>query len=353
MKLLLPLFFLIFISNAYTQNTPLYIGTYTLGSSEGIYKLDFNSELGTLDNLQLVAETDNPSFLAFSPNKTHLYTVNENDEGTVSVFKVEGDGSLKPINRVESFGAAPCHIAVSKTVRKAVVSNYSGGNFALFNIDSNENLSTATQVIDHFTRTEKAHVHSAQFINNDLFVADLGKNALYLYNTQNNDEYFKISGSVVPFTENAGPRHFVLTQKGDFIYVLNEYANTVTAIKKESDTFRLIENYSTLTDGYNGENACADIHLSNNEHFLYASNRGENTIAVFKRNTKKGSLKKIQNINIEGDWPRNFTLDPTSRFLLVANQKSNNISVFKIDQKKGTLSYLKSYTVPTPVCLLF
>ncbi|MFV0564372.1 MAG: lactonase family protein [Flavobacteriaceae bacterium] len=353
MNRLLAFIFSIVIFNTYAQDTPLYVGTYTNGDSQGIYKFDFNTETGELNNLQLVAAISNPSFIAFSPNKKHIYAVNENENGTVSAFSIQPDGSLALINQVESFGGAPCHVSVNGASNKVAVSNYLGGNFALFNINPDGSLSDATQVVNHFTRTETAHVHSAQFIGNDLFVADLGKNALYHYNTQNNDEYFKISNSVVPFTENAGPRHFATTKGNRFIYVVNELAGTVTAIKKKGDSFFLIDNYTTLDENYNGKNACADIHLSNDEGFVYASNRGENSIAVFKRNTKKGTLKKIQNVSVEGDWPRNFTLDPTGRFLLVANQKSNTISIFNIDTKKGTLLYLQSYNAPTPVCLVF
>lgn len=337
----------------YAQNTSMYIGTYTQGDSQGIYKMDFNNETGVLGNLQLVAKTSNPSYISFSANKKYMYAVNENHDGMVSAFSIAPNGSLTLINQVESFGGAPCHISINNTTNKVVVSNYLGGNFALFDINPNGSLNPAMQVTNHFTRTKKSHVHSGQFVDNDLYIADLAQNALYLYNTQNNDEYFKITPSVVPFTENAGPRHFAITKNKQFIYVINELASTVTAIKRTNDTFQLIANYSTLSPNYNNKNASADIHLSKDERFVYASNRGENSIAVFKRNTKKGTLKNIQNISVEGNWPRNFTLNPTGQFLLVANQKSNSISVFKINTKKGTLHFLKAYDAPTPVCLLF
>ena len=143
------------------------------------------------------------------------------------------------------------------------------------------------------------------------------------------------------------------TENGKFIYVINEYGGSITSIKKTDSGFEQIDLDSTLDKNYKGINKCADIHLSKDERFLYGSNRGENTIAVFKRNTVTGMLKKIQNTSVHGDWPRNFTLDSTGRFLLVANQRSHNISVFKINILSGKLKFLHDVKAASPVCLLF
>jgi 6-phosphogluconolactonase len=151
----------------------------------------------------------------------------------------------------------------------------------------------------------------------------------------------------------AGPRHFEISKTGDYIYVINELNSTITALKKGADKYVEIQTISTLKDGFIGMNACADIHLSSDENYLYGSNRGENTIVVFKRNIENGLLEKIQTISVEGDWPRNFTLAPNGAFLLVANQRSKNISTYKVNQKTGTLTFVKSIDAPTPVCLLF
>lgn len=336
-----------------TKITPLYIGTYTSGESEGIYKFDFNSKTGDLNNLQLVAETKNPSFIAFAPNKKHIYAVGEDDNGTVSAFTIEENGQLKFINRVKSFGGAPCHISVNEAGTKAAASNYIGGNIALYSINKDGSLSNASQVFDHNTPEQKSHAHSAQFYKNDLFVADLGKNSVYEYQTKDTENYNLKTKAIVNSEDNAGPRHFSLTKDGMFIYIINELNSTITAAKKVDEHFELIHNKSTLSLDYSGKNACADIHLSKDERFLYGSNRGENSIAVFKRNTETGGIDKIQNISVHGDWPRNFSLDTTGKFLLVANQKSNNICVFKVDTNTGMLTFLKDYKAPTPVCLLF
>jgi 6-phosphogluconolactonase len=336
------------------QNMPLYIGTYTDGDSKGIYQAKFNTETGELSHFKLAAETQNPSYIAYSPNKKFIYAVGEGGDGTVSAFKLKENGNLEFLNTVSSNGGAPCHISINPAGDKVVVSNYVGGNVSLYEIKDDGTLNPAYQVFKYSTKEKASHAHSAQFYKSNLFVSDLGMDALYIY-TLNNDgkTYDLVSSSSVSISEKAGPRHFVITKDGNFIYNINEYASTITASKKEINGFLLIDNYSTLAKDYKGANSCADIHLSKNEDFLYGSNRGENTIAVFKRNTVDGTLTKIQNIDVEGEWPRNFTLDPTGKFLLVANQKSNTISVFKIHPDSGTLSYLNSVKTPSPVCLLF
>lgn len=336
------------------QSIPLYTGTYTDGDSQGIYQATFNTETGELSHFKLAAETQDPSYIAYSPNKRFIYAVGEGGEGTVSAFKVKENGTLEFLNTVPSNGGAPCHISINPAGNKAVVSNYVGGNVSVYEIKDDGTLNPAYQVFEYNTTEKASHAHSAQFFKSNLFVSDLGMDAVYIY-TLNNDgkTYDLVSSSSVSIQEKAGPRHFVITKDGNFIYNINEYASTITASKKEINGFLLIDHYSTLAKDYKGANSCADIHLSKNENFLYGSNRGENTIVVFKRNTVDGTLTQIQNIDVEGEWPRNFTIDPSGKFLLVANQKSNNISVFKINSESGTLSYLSSVKTPSPVCLLF
>ncbi|AJR02611.1 lactonase family protein [Siansivirga zeaxanthinifaciens] len=349
--LLLILTLLLF--NCKNQMAPLYVGTYTSGESEGIYKIDFNTKTGEINNLLIVAKTKNPSFITYAPNKKYVYAVGEDDNGTLSSFKIEKNGELTFINRVKSFGGAPCHVSVNTMGTKLAVSNYVGGNLVLYDINNDGSLSDASQIFNHNTTNEKSHAHSAQFYKNDLYVADLGRNSVFEYQTNDNKSYTLKTEAILDTEKNAGPRHFVLTNNGQFIYIINELNSTITAAKRVNDAFELIHNKSTLSEEYTGKNACADIHLSKDERFLYGSNRGENSIAVFERNTETGEITKMQNMSTHGDWPRNFSLDPTGNFLLVANKKSNNISVFKVDTNTGKLSFLKDYKAPTPVCLLF
>ncbi|MBP0905694.1 lactonase family protein [Mariniflexile gromovii] len=334
------------------QNTPMYVGTYTDGFSEGIYKFDFNLNTGELTNLQLAIATENPSFIAYSPNKKYLYAVSESLGGTIASFKIQEYGQLKFLNKVSSHGEGPCHVSLNKQGNKAVVSNYRGGSAAIYNISRDGKLNEASQVFNYNTTDKESHAHSAQFFKDELYIADLGMNAVYQYKLKNNI-YELTTPSIFKTTENPGPRHFALTKNGEFIYIINELSGSITSIKKKASGFEQIDFDATLEDTYEGKNACADIHLSKNELYLYGSNRGENSIAVFKRNKVDGTIEKIQTMPVHGDWPRNFTLDPSGKFLLVANQKSQNISVFSIEAATGMLTFLHSVKAPRPVCLLF
>ena len=341
-----------------TKNVSLYVGTYTDGKSEGIYQLQFNQDTGELSTMKLAAKVENPSFLAYSPNKKYLYAVSEttNFKGTqsgfVSAYKVQENGQLQFLNKVSSEGAHPCHISIDLTGKKAVVSNYTGGTVAIYQILANGSLSEAIQVLDHNTENETSHAHSSQFLKDRLYVSDLGRNSVYEYRYVQ-DKYELVTPSIVNMTDNSGPRHFTISEKGDFMYIINEYSNTVTSAVKTNEKFQLLTHNTTLDDKFKGESYCADIHLSKNEQFLYGSNRGENSIVVFERNLTNGSLQKIQTISVNGDWPRSFTLSPNGKFLIVANQKSKNISVYRINETTGMLTFLHSIDVPIPVYLLF
>ena len=334
------------------QNTQLYIGTYTNATSEGIYKLDFNLKTGELSNLQLAVATQSPSFIAYSPNKKFLYSVNESLDGFVSAYKIQENGLLKFLNKVNSNGKGPSHISLNKQGNKAAVSNYGGGSASIYNISRDGKLNEASQIFNYDTADKKSRAHSAQFFKDELFLADLGMNTLYQYKLKNN-AYELISPEIIKMEGNPGPRHFAITKTGQFIYIINEYGSSVTSIKRTDSGFEQIDYDSTLNEGYEGKNSCADIHLSKNEVYLYGSNRGENSIVVFKRNKIDGTIEKIQTMPVHGDWPRNFTLDPTGKFLLVANQRSHNITVFSVSTSTGKLTFLNEVKVPSPVCLLF
>ncbi len=352
MKSNFPLLTLLIFMSCKSQITPLYVGTYTDGYSEGIYKLDFNQSTGELNNLQLAVSTQNPSFIAYSRNRRYIYAVNENLGGSVSSFKIKENGHLNFLNKVSSNGENPCHISINKQGNKAVVSNYSSGSASIYSIARDGKLNEASQIFNYNTEEKVSHAHSAQFFRDELYISDLGTNSLYQYKLKGNT-YELTLPTVVEMPENPGPRHFTITKNGQYIYVINEYGNSVRSIKRTENGFKQIDYDNTLDENYKGESFCADIHLSRNELYLYGSNRGENSIVVFKRNKLDGSIEKIQTVPVHGNWPRNFTLDPSGKFLLVANKKSQNISVFKINPSTGKLSFLNDVKVPRPVCLLF
>ena len=356
MKRILLIFFLCCSSIAYTQNISLFVGTYTDDTSNGIYHYNFNSKTGEISNQQLAAKIINPSYLAYAANRKFLYAVSEVDNfnnsksGSVTSFSLNNNGSLQFINKMSSNGAHPCHISLNKKGTKAVISNYTGGTISIHNIEKTGEINPAYQVINHNTSTKKSHTHSAQFFKNELFVSDLGLD--YLAHYENSETTFLLKNNYL-ISDKAGPRHFEIAENGNFVYVINELNSTITVLKKGNEKYNEIQNISTLEKKFNGESFCADIHLSKNEKYLYASNRGENSIAVFKIDRKKGTVQKIQTISTKGTWPRNFCIAPNGKFLLVANQKSKNISVFTLNKKTGKLAYLYSKNTPTPVCLLF
>ena len=354
--LLIVLFFCFSIASA--QNIPLYVGTYTDADSEGIYLYDFNLKTGELTHKKLAVEAVNPSYIAFSSDKKLLYSVGETDnfEGTksgfVNAYSVSKDGTLQFINKVSSNGAHPCHIQLNNDNSKIAVSNYTGGTVSVHSISKNGEILPAMQVIDHNKGNEQSHAHSAQFFKNNLFIADLGLSTFSQYGFAENGKKYQLKTDY-KIENNAGPRHFEIAKKGKFIYVINELNSTISVLKQQKDSYVFVQNISTLADGFDGKSFCADIHLSKDGQFLYGSNRGENSIAVFKINKKSGELQKEQTISTNGDWPRNFTLSPDGNYLLVANQRSNNISVFRVNKKTGDLTFLNSVKTPTPSCLLF
>lgn len=360
MKYSLFTFLFFCFSMASAQNIPLYVGTYTDADSgsEGIYRYDFNLKTGELTHKKLAAEAVNPSYITFSSDKKLLFSVGETDNfegkksGFANAYSVTESGTLQLINKVSSNGAHPCHVQLNNDNTKLAVSNYTGGTVSLHSITKNGEISPATQVIDHNNPTQQSHAHSAQFLKNNLFIADLGLSTFSQYNFAKNDKKYRLKTSY-KIENNAGPRHFEISKKGKFIYVINELNSTIAVLKKQKDSYVFIQNISTLDAKFDGKSFCADIHLSKDEQFLYGSNRGENSIAAFKINKKSGEIQKIQTISTNGDWPRNFTLSPDGNYLLAANQRSKNISVYRVDKKTGKLTFLHSINSPTPSCLLF
>jgi 6-phosphogluconolactonase len=335
----------------------LFVGTYTDGDSKGIYKLKFNANDGVLTGEELVAELTNPSFLAISKDNKNLYAVQETADydsigGGVTSFAIENE-ALTQLNSKGSAGAHPCHVAISPNGQIAV-SNYTGGNLSIFDLETDGSLGDR-QIIFHKTRDtlKTAHVHKAHFNKDGLFVADLGLDALKRY-TKRAYGWTPAHQNTIAMGDGAGPRHFEFSENRNYLYVLNELNASIAVLKRDDEgSYNQIETKPTLSKDFKGENACADIHLSSDGKFLYASNRGENTVVIFEVAAETGKLSLVGRTSVNGDWPRNFTLDPTGNFLLVANQRSNNITVYKRDIEKGTLSFLKEKKMPSPVCLVF
>jgi 6-phosphogluconolactonase len=350
----------------FAQNYYLFVGTYTNGKSKGIYVYKFNSNNGKISWVS-TASTKNPSYLAISSNNKYIYAVNENGNdqmGAVSAFSFDKmTGTLHFLNKQESGGADPCYISLNKTGKWAVVANYSGGNLSAIPVRQNGFLDPPVQVIRHMgssinaQRQERAHVHSVVFSPDQryLLTADLGmdKEMIYRFNPSGKLPLTDAQDSFINTLPGSGPRHFVFHMKKPFAYLINELSGTVDAFHYDDGRLINFQDISTHPDDFKGVKGSADIHISPNCKYLYASNRGDaNSIAIFSIDSSTGKLHVAGFQSCMGRTPRNFVIDPTGHFLLVANQDSSNIILFKINQQTGLLTpWGQPLEVPNPVCL--
>jgi 6-phosphogluconolactonase len=339
------------------------VGTYTDGQSEGIYRFELLSD-GKLRDKGLVAKTENPSFLALSAKGDYLLAVNEvsNKEnmGYVTSYKIKND-SLFQIDQKPSGGAHPCHLTV-RSDDYVVVANYTGGNMGLLKLDKNGALSGLLDVQQHqgkgsHERQEAPHAHSGWITpDGKLISVDLGTNQLWFSEINPVSNRF-VASTPATYTmgEGAGPRHLAIHPTQDWIYVVNELTSSISLIKKDSTTnnYLSLQTIATLPEGFTEPNTCADIHISSDGKFVYASNRGHNSIAIFTVEPDTGILNLSGHESTMGDTPRNFTLSPDTNFLLVANQNSDNIVSFQRNIDTGLLTFVDKIEVPNPVCLLF
>lgn len=347
----------------------LYVGTYSVENSEGIYAYTFNSETGEMTFKDVTENKANPSFICISPDQKYLYAVSEVkdfnnlDSGSVTSYRIENDGKLSKLNQVATLGNHPCHVCLSPDGKTLVASNYTSGSISIYTVAVDGSLAETPQLIQHYgfgpdtVRQQGPHAHSSQF-NGDgslLMTADLGLDKLLFYSyNADSMEYVPAAQPYVEMPAASGPRHFAYTKDEQFIYVMTEMASKVTTLEKMNGNYEVIQSVSSLPADFDGTKAGADIHISPDERFVYCSNRGLNSVAVFERNINDGTLSLIQNEPVQGSWPRNFALSPDGKFVLVANQNSNNVAVFTRDEQTGRLSFTgKSYDIPSPVCLKF
>jgi len=348
----------------------VYVGTYTGKGSEGIYAYRFDPATGETSLLGLAAGTDNPSFLAVDPNGRFLYAVNEVDTfrkeptGAVSVFAIDREsGKLKLLQQVSSLGGGPAHVSLDRSARYLMVANYNGGSVVVFPIGKDGRLGRQTAFVQNAgssvnpERQAGPHAHFIQATPDNRFAitADLGLDKLLVH------RFDAKTGSLTPGTPGfaavdpgAGPRHVAFAPSGKFVYVVNELVSTVTvfAYKPGPGTLDRIQTIPTLPKNFTGKDTAAEIVVDGKGRFLYVSNRGHDSIAVFSIDPDSGTLKSPEWVPSGGKTPRNFAIDPTGKWLLCANQDSNSIRLLKIDQKSGRLTQSdRSLTVVSPVCV--
>jgi 6-phosphogluconolactonase len=347
-----------------------YTGSYADDNEPGIHLYEYNISSGDFNKLQEVKGYTNPSFLAIDEENGFLFAVTETsgfddgNSGTVLSFAIDkNDGSLSFINRQSSLGPHPCHINLAGEGEFVAVANYSGGSIALLPVLPDGSLEPATGFVQHEgsgpdeRRQKSPHAHSVYpHINGRwLFSADLGIDRVLIYKIDNEGKLVpNPSTPSVSMEAGAGPRHIAFHPNGEWIYVVNELNSTVTWLLFDTEKGRaeVAGSVPTLPDGYEGNNQCADIHVHPGGNFLYASNRGHNSIAVFSLDD--GRPVPVSHEPVRGEWPRNFNIDPSGSLMFVANQHSDNITVFKIDDETGIPRFLgNELNIGKPVCIRF
>ena len=351
------------------ESIPVYFGTYTWGKgpSKGIYRSTLDLETGRLSDPILAAEAENPSFLEIHPNGRFLYAVSESGgTGSVSAFAIDADsGALRLLNRQPSGGAGPCYVSIDHAGRNALAANYGSGSASVIPIGPDGRLGQPTGRVQHEgssvnpKRQGEPHAHSINVSADDrfAFVADLGIDKVMIYKLDT--EKGTIVANDPPCAKlkpGAGPRHFAFHPGGRFAYVINELDCSVTAFAYDSAFGALTEvlTVTTLPDGFAGSNTCAEVRVHPSGKFLYGSNRGHDSIAVYRIDPVSGTLTVVEHETADIKTPRNFNIDPTGAFCLVANQDSDSIVVFRIDPKTGALEPTgHTITVGKPVCVRF
>jgi 6-phosphogluconolactonase len=350
----------------------VFIGTYTGKASKGIYRYELDLATGKLTGKALAAEVKNPSFLAVAPSRKFLYAVNEGGtdatkKGAVSAFSLDAkSGELKFLNEKTAGGDGPCHLSVDAKGKNVLAANYGGGSVTCVPIKDDGSLAEPTAFIQHTgkgsdpSRQSAPHAHSINLdaANKFAFAADLGLDKVLVY------KFDAAKGTLTPndppsvsVAPAAGPRHFAFHPNGKFAYVINELNLTVTPFSYDAEKGELkaLKPVSTVPEGADRKGAStAEVQVHPSGKFLYGSNRGHNSIAIFTIDEKTGELTPAGHFSKDVKIPRNFGIDPTGAYLIIANQDGNSLTVCKIDQKTGALTEVgEPVEAPSPVCVKF
>jgi len=345
----------------------IYAGTYTKkeghvnGQAEGIYTLYQNPENGSLKFGATVAKIINPSFVKVSKDNKYLYAVSELGEndaasGFIYSYKINPDHSLTETGKLSTEAYAPCHIAMDQTGEFVFVSNYVGGVVVVYKKKADGSLEKRQKINLDNQESSNAHSVSISANNKHAYIADLGNDKIRIFDfdvekgilTPNQQAF-------VALEKGAGPRHFTFSKDEKYAYSINELNSSISVfVLNETGGVQLIQNISSLPEDFTDKNSAAEIQLHPSGKYLYASNRGDNSIAAFRINENSGRLESIGYTSTQGQTPRNFALSPDGSYFYAANQDSNTISIFKVDPENGELiPHLEPLEVKTPVCIEF
>ncbi|MFO1448190.1 MAG: lactonase family protein [Opitutaceae bacterium] len=340
----------------------VFVGTYTENGSRGIYTTTFNSAKGTFTPPVLAAETPNPSFLDLSPDQTVLYAVNESPAG-VRAYTIGAGGALSPLGKAPSGLVGPCDVAAHSGGRLVVVADYSGGSVAAFPVLAGGALGERSDLEQHTgksvnpQRQEAPHAHGVTYSPDGRFLAvpDLGIDQVKVYAVETATATLRPVGALA-IAAGSGPRHCAFSREGRQLYIINELFSTITVASFDpaSGALQAIQTLSTLPAGYSGTSTTAEIVVHPSNRFVYGSNRGHDSIAVFSRDPKSGALTWVEATPIGGKTPRNFAVSPDGAWLISANQDSDTLTVFSIHPSTGKLTPNGPATaLPRPVCVKF
>jgi 6-phosphogluconolactonase len=353
---------ILMMSSLFAADRTAYIGTYTKpGGSQGIYMLRLNESTGQLSNAELAATSENPSFLALSKGNKFLYAVNEVSDGKVSAFAVEAGGKLKLLNQVSSKGAAPCHLNLDKTGKWLAVANYSSGTAAVLPVGADGKLGEAVATVQHKgksvdpKRQEGPHAHSVNFSadNKYLYVADLGLDVVKIYSfdakTGAITEKAQLEGP-----KGGGPRHLALGKDG-LTYVLNEMGSSVSVFRwTGGGNAQPLSTVSAIPADYKANTSGAEVVLHPMGEILFSSNRGHDSISIYRASLLTGALQLLGQQPLGGKVPRGFVLSPNADYLVAGGQNSDQVFSFKVDAKAGKLVPAGNpVSVGSPVCVRF
>ena len=365
-------------SLASADATLVYVGTYTSAKSKGIYLFRLQNEnVGgsahvTLVPLGLAADTPNPSFLALDPTRRLLFAVNELDTfqgkptGAVSAFSIDAtSGALTLLNQQPSMGTSPCHLTLSPDGRHLFVANYGSGSVSVLPVGTNGRLSAASDVVQHSGRSvhpERQQGPHAHCVTLDpatplLWVCDLGLDQVLAYRFDaRRGRLTPHDPPFAPLKPGAGPRHMVFRPDGRFAYVANELNSTITVFRYDAGTGVLhdVQSVSTLPERFSGANTVAEIDVHPTGKWVYASNRGHNSVVLFNVDADHGTLTYVEAQGAAVAKPRHFGIEPSAQHLAIANQDADTVVVTRIDARTGRLTPSGApVQAPTPVCVKF
>ena len=351
------------------ETLTLFVGTYTNMGAEGIYTCRMDVESGRLEQVAVAGGIENPSFLAVDPAGQHLYAVceiqGEGASDSVSAYSIDDDGALTLLNVESTGGPGPCHLAVDSTDSYVIAANYYGGSVCMLPVKPDGSLGPRSDFVQHEgssidpERQYEAFAHSVTIdsTNARVYVCDLGMDEILVYSIDHERGHLVGNDDLTVSTRPGhGPRHFAFHPSDKYCYAINELGSTIAAYEYDHSTGRISEMQlvSTLPEGWSGTQSTADIHVSQDGRFVYGSNRGHDSIAIFSVDPETGRLEPEGHEHTLGKTPRNFAITPDGRFLLAENQDSANIVTFAIDADSGGLEYTGNQIgIPAPVCIQF